>query len=106
MTTDAEVREKLTERFREAAVASDASTLMILAADEWLQTALDSLSQPETEPRDQVRLEDLLSDEVLCAFEMHGRTLSMAPPGAVELDQLRERMRAVWNQATDQEEEP
>lgn len=36
----------------------------------------------------------LLSDEALCAFEMHGRTISMAPPGAVELDELRSRMSA------------
>jgi len=36
----------------------------------------------------------LLSDEALCAFEMHGRTISMAPPGAVELDELRGRMQA------------
>lgn len=38
--------------------------------------------------------EELLSDAALCAFEMHGRTISMAPPGAVELEDLRSRMNA------------
>lgn len=50
--------------------------------------------------RQRVR-ELLLGDAALCAFEMHGRTLSMSPPGSVELDALRARMEAALDSLED-----
>lgn len=48
--------------------------------------------------------ERLTSDRALCAFEMHGRTISMDAPGAAELEVLCRRMNAAIDAASQDSE--
>lgn len=78
------VPEAVRQRFRDALPSISVPSETAWAIDAALDAALEQLR------------EELTADAALCAFEMHGHSLSMSPPGAVELEDLRRRMNASW----------